>query len=155
MKCPECNGSGVKATNCTYVAFRGGVINRGTCKTCNGTGEVEEMKDELREAFERWIKDYLTDGSDVPYLQDGGYRMLSACEHGYNSRQPEITALEEEVKRVKTFIEARQVEIETDARYLYPSANIQTNAPLALEQLVMETKLDVYRVILAQLKGEE
>ncbi len=41
-------------------------------------------------------------------------------------------------------------EIESDERLHYKSADIYTNAPLALEQLALETKSDVLRHILGK-----
>lgn len=45
-------------------------------------------------------------------------------------------------------IEDRIKEITSDERYNYPPATIQTNAPLALIQLEMETKVTTLKWVL-------
>ena len=50
--------------------------------------------------------------------------------------------------KTKEQIEEKIKEIESDERLSYPSATIDVNAPLALIQLEMETKLKMLKWIL-------
>jgi hypothetical protein len=50
---------------------------------------------------------------------------------------------------VRAFAEARIAEIEADERHHYPRANVQVNAPLALEQVRMSATQEAFRKILA------
>lgn len=53
----------------------------------------------------------------------------------------EVATLENRLSAVKRLIQKERETIEGDERYSYPTATVFENAPLALIQLEMETKI--------------
>ena len=67
MKCPDCGGKGGD----TYDVF-----GWTKCRTCNGTGEIEQTNDEWRktcsaEEFAEWVSDIVYDCADMGSDEDG------------------------------------------------------------------------------------
>ena len=56
--------------------------------------------------------------------------------------------------RSRTEIEAKLKEVESDERLTYKSATVFENAPLALTQLELETKVSVLRWVLTDIQNE-
>ena len=71
---------------------------------------------------------------------------------------PEVDGLAREItelafKKLENWIKDQMSAIEGDERFLYPVATVAVNAPLALIQLGLETKMALLRKLQVQLKA--
>lgn len=56
------------------------------------------------------------------------------------------------MNELKKYIEEKIAEIEADERFHYPSADVWANAPLALIQMGMSSRMQTLKEILKQIK---
>lgn len=60
-----------------------------------------------------------------------------------------------DAEKIREYVEAGIKRIEADERYHYEPANVVINAPLALEQLVMQTEMQVFKAVQKLLSTKE
>lgn len=52
-------------------------------------------------------------------------------------------AMNDKLKKIREFVKTEMIRITSDERYHYPSALVDVNAPLALEQTCMGAKMEI------------